>query len=261
VNLGLKGKKAIVTAASKGLGRAIALRLADEGVELAICARGPESLRRTKDDIQRAGGRVFSATADLTDEKQIKDFVAESAKQLGGLDILVNNAGGPKPGKFDDLSEADWANAFNLTFMSVLRLCHEVVPHMRKRGGGRIINLSSLSVKQPLEGLISSNSIRLAVVGFAKSLADELAPENITVNTVCPGFSLTDRLKDYMASIAKRENSSVEEVMKGFAARIPMRRLAEPDNVADFVVFLASEKASYLTGLCIPVDGGTARAY
>jgi 3-oxoacyl-[acyl-carrier protein] reductase len=261
VNLGLKGKKAIVTAASKGLGRAIALCLADEGVELAICARGPESLRRTKDDIQRAGGRVFSATADLTDEKQIKDFVAESAKQLGGLDILVNNAGGPKPGKFDDLSEADWANAFNLTFMSVLRLCHEVVPHMRKRGGGRIINLSSLSVKQPLEGLISSNSIRLAVVGFAKSLADELAPENITVNTVCPGFSLTDRLKDYMASIAKRENSSVEEVMKGFAARIPMRRLAEPDNVADFVVFLASEKASYLTGLCIPVDGGTARAY
>jgi 3-oxoacyl-[acyl-carrier protein] reductase len=261
VNLGLKGKKAIVTAASKGLGRAIALRLADEGVELAICARGPESLRRTKDDIQRAGRRVFSATADLTDEKQIKDFVAESAKQLGGLDILVNNAGGPKPGKFDDLSEADWANAFNLTFMSVLRLCHEVVPHMRKRGGGRIINLSSLSVKQPLEGLISSNSIRLAVVGFAKSLADELAPENITVNTVCPGFSLTDRLKDYMASIAKRENSSVEEVMKGFAARIPMRRLAEPENVADFVVFLASEKASYLTGLCIPVDGGTARAY
>jgi 3-oxoacyl-[acyl-carrier protein] reductase len=261
VNLGLKGKKAIVTAASKGLGRAIALCLADEGVELAICARGPESLRRTKDDIQRAGGRVFSVTADLTDEKQIKDFVAESAKQLGGLDILVNNAGGPKPGKFDDLSEADWANAFNLTFMSVLRLCHEVVPHMRKRGGGRIINLSSLSVKQPLEGLISSNSIRLAVVGFAKSLADELAPENITVNTVCPGFSLTDRLKDYMASIAKRENSSVEEVMKGFAARIPMRRLAEPDNVADFVVFLASEKASYLTGLCIPVDGGTARAY
>jgi 3-oxoacyl-[acyl-carrier protein] reductase len=261
MDLGLKGKKAIVTAASKGLGRAIALRLAEEGVEVAICARGAEGLERTKDDIQKAGGRVFSATTDLNDEKQIKDFIAASASQLGGIDILVNNAGGPKPGKFGDLSEADWVSAFNLTFMSVLRLCHEVVSHMRKRGGGRIINLSSLSVRQPLEGLMSSNSIRLAVLGFAKSLADELAPENITVNTVCPGFSLTDRLKDYMATIAKRENSSVEEVMKGFAARIPMRRLAEPENIADVAVFLASERAGYLTGLCIPVDGGAARAY
>jgi len=261
MNLGLEGKKAIVTAASRGLGRAVALQLAEEGVELAICARGPESLGRTKDDIQRAGGRVFSATADLTDEKQIKDFVAGSAQQLGGVDILVNNAGGPKPGKFADLSEADWGSAFNLTFMSVLRLCHEVIPHMRKRGGGKIINLSSLSVRQPLEGLISSNSIRLAVLGFAKTLADELAPENITVNTVCPGFSLTDRLKDYMATIAKRENSSVDEVMKSFAAKSPMRRLAEPQDVADVVVFLASERASYLTGLCIPVDGGASRTY
>ncbi|MGH7836052.1 MAG: SDR family oxidoreductase [Candidatus Binatia bacterium] len=261
MDLGLKGKRAVVTAASKGLGRAIALRLAEEGVEVAICARGAETLERTKDDVQKAGGRVFSATADLADEKQIKDFIAAAAKQLGGIDILVNNAGGPKPGKFGDLSEADWGNAFNLTFMSVLRLCHEVIPHMRKRGAGKIINLSSLSVRQPLEGLMSSNSIRLAVMGFAKSLADELAPENITVNTVCPGFSLTDRLKDYMATIAKRENSSVEDVMKGFAARIPMRRLAEPENVADVVVFLASERAGYLTGLCIPVDGGTARAY
>jgi 3-oxoacyl-[acyl-carrier protein] reductase len=261
MELGLKGKKAIVTAASKGLGRAIALRLAEEGAELAICARGPDSLERTKNDIQRAGGRVLSATADLTDEKQIKDFVAAAVKELGGVDVLVNNAGGPKPGKFGDLAEADWVSAFNLTFMSVLRLCHEVIPHMRKRGAGKIINLSSLSVRQPLEGLMSSNSIRLAVLGFAKSLADELAADNITVNTVCPGFSLTDRLKDYMASIAKRENSSVEDVMKGFAARIPMRRLAEPENVADVVVFLASERAGYLTGLCIPVDGGTARAY
>ena len=132
---------------------------------------------------------------------------------------------------------------------------------LRKRGGGKIINLSSLSVRQPLEGLISSNSIRLAVLGFAKTLADELAPENITVNTVCPGFSLTDRLKDYMATIAKRENSSVDEVMKSFAAKSPMRRLAEPQDVADVVVFLASERASYLTGLCIPVDGGTSRTY
>jgi 3-oxoacyl-[acyl-carrier protein] reductase len=261
MELGLNGKKAIVTAASKGLGRAIALRLAAEGVELAICARGPESLERTKDDIQRVGGRAYSATADLTDEKQIKDFVAAAAQQLGAIDILISNAGGPKPGKFGDLSEADWWSAFNLTFMSVQRLCYQVIPHMRKRGGGKIINLSSLSVRQPLEGLISSNSVRLAVVGFAKTLADELAEENITVNTVCPGFSLTDRLKDYMATIAKRENSSIEKVMKGFAAKIPMRRLAEPENVADVVIFLASERASYLTGLCIPVDGGMGRSY
>lgn len=261
MDLGLKGKKGIVTAASRGLGRAVALRLAEEGVELAICARGLESLRRTEEDIQRAGGRVFSATADVSDEKGIQEFVASSVKRLGAIDILVNNAGGPKPGRFGDLSEADWGSAFNLTFMSVLRLCREVVPHMRTRGGGRIINLSSLSVRQPLEGLISSNSIRLAVVGFAKTLADELAPENITVNTVCPGFSLTDRLKDYMASIAKRENRSVEEVMNGFSAKIPMRRLAEPESIADVVVFLASDRASYLTGLCIPVDGGATRAY
>jgi 3-oxoacyl-[acyl-carrier protein] reductase len=261
MNLGLEGKKAIVTAASRGLGRAVALRLAEEGVELAICARGVENLKRVEEEIHRAGGRVFAAPADVSDEKAIKDFVALAAEKLGAVDIAVNNAGGPKPGKFDDLAQADWENAFNLTFMSVVRLCHEVIPHMRKRGSGRIINLSSLSVKQPLEGLISSNSIRLAVTGLAKTLADELAPENITVNTVCPGFALTDRLKDYMATIAKRENRSVDEVMSSFAAKIPMRRLAEPENIADLVVFLASERASYLTGLCIPVDGGTSRTY
>jgi len=261
MNLGLKGKKAIVTAASKGLGRAVVLRLAEEGVELAICARGPENLQRIDEDIHRLGGRVFSTPADVSDQNGIKDFVALAAERLGAVDILVNNAGGPKPGRFGDLANADWENAFNLTFMSVVRLCHEVIPHMRKRGSGRIINLSSLSVKQPLEGLISSNSIRLAVTGLAKTLADELAPENITVNTVCPGFALTDRLKDYMASIAKRENRSVEEVMSNFAAKIPMGRLAEPENIADVVVFLASERASYLTGLCIPVDGGASRAY
>jgi len=261
MNLGLEGKKAIVTAASRGLGKAVALQLAEEGVELAICARGIESLQRIEEEIQRAGGRVFSAPADVSDEKSIKDFVALAAERLGAIDILVNNAGGPKPGRFADLSKADWENAFNLTFMSVVRLCNEVVPHMRKRGSGRIINLSSLSVKQPLEGLISSNSVRLAVAGLAKTLADELAAENITVNTVCPGFTLTDRLKEYMATIAKRENSSVDEVMKSFAAKSPMRRLAEPQDVADVVVFLASERASYLTGLCIPVDGGTSRTY
>jgi 3-oxoacyl-[acyl-carrier protein] reductase len=197
----------------------------------------------------------------VSDEKGIKEFITSSAKRLGAIDILINNAGEPKPGRFGYLSEADWGNAFNLTFMSVLRLCHEVVPHMRKRGGGRIINLSSLSVKQPLEGLIASNSVRLAVTGLAKTLADELASENITVNTVCPGFTLTDRLKEYMGSIAKREDRSVEEVMNGFSAKIPMRRLAEPENVADVVVFLASERATYLTCLCIPVDGGASRAY
>lgn len=169
MDLGLKGKKGIVTAASKGLGRAVALRLAEEGVELAICARGLESLRRTEEDIYRVGGRVFSAATDVSEEKGIQEFVASSA--------------------------------------------------------------------------------------------DELAPESITVNTVCPGFTLTDRLKEYMASIAKRENKSVEEVMSGFSARIPMRRLAEPENIADVVVFLASDRASYLTGLCIPVDGGASRTY
>jgi 3-oxoacyl-[acyl-carrier protein] reductase len=261
MNLGLEGKKAIVTAASRGLGRAVALRLAEEGAELAICARGTESLQRVEEEIRRSGGRVFSAQADVSDEKSIKDFVALAAERLGAVDILVNNAGGPKPGRFADLSKGDWEGAFNLTFMSVVRLCNEVVPHMRKRGGGRIINLSSLSVKQPLEGLISSNSVRLAVAGLAKTLADELAAENITVNTVCPGFTLTDRLKEYMGSIAKRENRSTDEVMKSFAAKSPMGRLAQPQDVADLVVFLASERASYLTGLCIPVDGGTSRTY
>lgn len=261
MNLGLEGKKAIVTAASRGLGRAVALRLAEEGVELAICARGTESLERIEEEIHRSGGRVFSVPADVSDETSIKDFVALAAETLGAVDILVNNAGGPKPGKFTDLSDPDWLGAFNLTFMSVVRLCQEVVPHMLKRGGGRIINLSSLSVKQPMEGLISSNSLRLAVAGLAKTLADELAAENITVNTVCPGFTLTDRLREYMGSIAKRENRSTDEVMKSFAAKSPMRRLAEPQDVADLVIFLASERASYLTGLCIPVDGGTSRAY
>ncbi|MGH8546253.1 MAG: SDR family oxidoreductase [Gammaproteobacteria bacterium] len=261
MNLGLEGKKAIVTAASKGLGRAVALKLAEEGVELAICARGLESLQRVEQEIQRMGGRAFAVAADLSDEEAIKGFVASAAERLGAIDILINNAGGPKPGKFADLSSADWQNAFNLTFMSVVRLCHEVLPYMRKRHRGRIVNLSSLSVRQPLEGLISSNSIRLAGMGLAKTLADELASQNITVNNVCPGFTLTDRLKEYMASIAKRENKSIDEVTSSFAAKSPMRRLAEPEEVADLVVFLASDRASYLTGLSIVVDGGTTRTY
>lgn len=252
MDLGLSGKVGIVAAASKGLGKAVALRLAREGMKVAICARDEGALRVTAQEISTlTKTEVLPIRADVTRSEDIKRFVAEAVNRFGGVDVLVTNAGGPPPGNFFACDDSHWERAFSLTLMSVVRLCREAIPHMQQRGGGRIINIASVSVKQPIENLILSNSLRLAVVGLAKSLAHELAPMKITVNTVCPGPTQTDRMEQLF-----RASGNVEEARRFWTKDIPMGRMGQPEELADLVAFLASENARYITGTVIQVDGG-----
>lgn len=261
MELKLAGKRALVAAASRGLGRAIALRLAEEGAKLAICARNTERLGQAADEIeQKTGAEVLAIPTDLTEYEGIRLFVSRANERFGGIDILVANAGGPPPGSFLELSDGQWQEACQLTLLSAVRLAREVIPGMIEQRFGRLIFSTSVSVKQPIENLILSNSLRLAVIGLAKSLADELAQYNITVNSVCPGATATERLRELIEHQAERTGLSYEEAEREFWLReIPMRRLGEPEELADLVAFLASERASYITGTAIQVDGGSIR--
>jgi len=255
--MGLQDKVALVAASSKGLGRAIAYGLAKEGARVAICARGEEALAQTAAEIEGAtGSPVLAMVADLTNKENVENLVARVVEEFGGLDILVANAGGPPPGLFVDLSDEKWEEAFHLTLMSAVRLCREVIPHMRRQGGGRIITMTSISVKQPVENLMLSNSLRLAVIGLTKTLANELSRDNILVNSVCPGWTRTERVEELLRDRAQRQGTSVEEEFAKIEKEIPLGRMGKPEEVANLVVFLASEKASNITGTAIQVDGG-----
>ncbi|MDE2818040.1 MAG: SDR family oxidoreductase, partial [Chloroflexota bacterium] len=260
MDLELRGKTAIVSAGSKGLGKAIALGLAAEGARVAICSRNPDNLSQAAQEIlTKTGSEVLAVPVDVTKPDAIANFVGTVVQRQGKIDILVNNAGGPPMGTFDDFEDKEWEDAFNLTFMSVIRFVREVLPHMRKTGSGRIINVTSTSVKQPLESLLLSSAIRPAVIGLAKSLANELAPDNILVNNICPGSIHTDRIKENVAAQVRSTGQSEESVMEEYAAKIPLGRLGEPVELADLAVFLASERASYITGATLQVDGGLIR--
>ncbi len=260
MDLELRGKTAIVSAGSKGLGKAIALGLAAEGARVAICSRNPDNLSQAAQEIlTKTGSEVLAVPVDVTKPDAIANFVGTVVQRQGKIDILVNNAGGPPMGTFDDFEDKEWEDAFNLTFMSVIRFVREVLPHMRKTGSGRIINVTSTSVKQPLESLLLSSAIRPAVIGLAKLLANELAPDNILVNNICPGSIHTDRIKENVAAQVRSTGQSEESVMEEYAAKIPLGRLGEPVELADLAVFLASERASYITGATLQVDGGLIR--
>ena len=257
MDLGLQDKVALVAASSKGLGRAIAYGLAKEGARVAICARGEDALAQTAAEIEGAtGSPVLAMVADLTNKQNIENLVARVVEEFGRLDILVTNAGGPPPGLFVDLTDENWEEAFHLTLMSAVRLCREVIPHMRRQGGGRIITMTSISVKQPEENLMLSNSLRLAVIGLTKTLANELARDNILVNSVCSGWTRTERVERLMRDRTQRNGTSVEEEFAKIEKDIPLGRMGTPEEVANLVVFLASEKASNITGTAIQVDGG-----
>lgn len=257
MDLGLQDKVALVAASSKGLGRAIAYGLAKEGARVAICARGEEALAQTAAKIEGAtGSPVLAMVADLGDKQNIENLVARVVEEFGRLDILVTNAGGPPPGLFMDFTDEDWEEAFQLTLMSAARLCREVISHMRRQGGGRIITMTSVSVKQPMENLILSNSLRLAVIGLTKTLANELAKDNILVNSVCPGWTRTERVEQLLQDRAQHNGTSVEEEFHKIEEDIPLGRMGTPEEVANLVVFLASERASNITGTAIQVDGG-----
>ena len=261
MDLGLSGKVAFVAAASKGLGRAIAEELAREGAELAICARGADDLGEAANSIARATGReVLALPGDLSQAGVVEEMARATIARFGRIDILVTNAGGPPSGKFESLTREMWQGAVDLTLMSVVNLTRAMLPGMKERGWGRVINVTSIAVKQPVDGLMLSNSLRSAVTGFARTLANEVAPLGITVNNILPGYTRTARVEQLSAAAAKREGISSEAAVARWESQIPMGRLGQPAEFAALAAFLASERASYITGQSIAVDGGWIRS-
>jgi 3-oxoacyl-[acyl-carrier protein] reductase len=257
MDLGLNGRVALVAAASRGLGKAVATALTEEGARVAIFSRKQEAIEAAAGEIRsRTGGEILPLAADVNDQDQLARVVRATVDRFGRLDILVNNAGGPPPGTFDTVAEEQWQQAIDLTLLSAVRLTRLALPHLRMQGGGRIINLTSSSTREPIPNLLLSNAIRAAVAGWAKTLAAELAPENILVNCVAPGRIETERLKELDSANAQRQGRSVDEVRRANEASIPLGRYGRPEEFAAAVAFLASERASYITGITLYVDGG-----
>jgi len=260
MDLGIKGRCAIVAASSQGIGLAVARALAVEGADVALCARNEGPLAAAAEAIRRESGRTpFWKILDVTQAGDIPPFVEEVGNRFGRIDILVNNAGGPPPGTFEDVSEEAWGRALDLNLRSAVRMCRAVIPWMKKQRWGRIVSLTSISVKQPIPGLILSNTARTGLWGFSKTIARELGPHGILVNVVCPGYTRTERLGELAADVAKRQGTETEQVFKGWEADVPLGRLGKPEEVADLVTYLCSERASYVSGTAIQVDGGLIR--
>jgi 3-oxoacyl-[acyl-carrier protein] reductase len=256
MDLNLTNKVALVLASSKGLGKAIATTLAQEGASVIIASRNTDELNKTAKEIEDlTGSKVVVIPADVSKAADAENLVNQVAKQFGHIDILINNAGGPPFNLFENFDDEEWQKAFELNLLSFARLSRLVLPHMQKTGSGRIINIISGSVKSVLANSVLSTSMRMGVVGMAKMMADELGPDHITVNNVAPGLILTDRIKHTLPP-----NEDPEEAMKQRAANIPLRRIGEPKELAALVAFLVSEQASYITGTTIPVDGGASRS-
>lgn len=260
MDLGLSGKVALVTGASRGLGRAVAEELASEGAALVLSARGEDDLHAAREAVEGRGARVLDVPADVSVPRDVERLVEAALREFGQIDVLVTNAGGPPAGPFESHSPEAWQQAIRLTLESVLNLTRGVLPGMKERRWGRILNITSIAVKQPVDNLILSNSVRAAVTGFARTLANEVAPWGITVNNLLPGYTRTERLEELAASNARTRGTRAEEERARWEREIPMGRLGEPREFAALAAFLASERASYITGTSIPVDGGWVKA-
>lgn len=254
---GLDGKVALVTAASRGLGRASAIALARAGCDLAICSRDQASVDRAAEEIRRATGRsVLPVAADLSRAEDLQRVVEATMATHGRVDVLVSNTGGPPPGPFMAFDDAAWQSAFDSLLMPAVRLARAVVPDMKARGWGRILFITSSAVKQPLPALVLSNSLRAAVTAMAKTLAGQVAKDGITVNCVAPGRIFTDRVRFLDGEAAKASGRSLEDIQAEQAARIPVGRYGEPREFGEVVAFLAGPDAAYITGSTLAVDGG-----
>jgi 3-oxoacyl-[acyl-carrier protein] reductase len=255
MDLKLTNKVAIVLAASKGLGKAIAMALSAEGAKVVIGSRDENELNKTAEEIQKLTGNIVIAMpVDVSNAVQVKNLIEKTAEHFGRIDILLNNGGGPPFDKFEKFDDDAWQKAFELTLLSFARTSRLVLPHMQKTGSGRIINIISGSVKSVLANSVLSTSMRMGVVGMAKMMADEFGPYNITVNNIAPGMILTDRLKHTLPT-----GVNPDDALKERAKNIPLGRIGKPEELAALAVFLASEQAAYISGTTIQVDGGASR--
>lgn len=260
MDLGLRDRVAFVAAASRGLGRAVAEALAAEGARIACCARSP-SIADVADAIARTHDtEALGIVADLTRPADVERAVHAAVARFGRVDILVTNTGGPPPGPFEAHSAETWHAAIAQNLDSVVNLVRAALPGMKERRWGRILNVTSIAVKQPVDGLILSNSIRAAVTGFARTLANEVAPFNVTVNNLMPGYTRTERVEQLAQATAEAKGITPEQALDAWRQQIPMGRLGEPGEFAALAAFLASERASYITAQSIPVDGGWIRS-
>jgi 3-oxoacyl-[acyl-carrier protein] reductase len=258
MDLGLKGKVALIAGASQGIGRATAESFAAEGCRLAICSRTAEAVESAAEEIRNTHGvEVFAQALDVRDAKAVKKLVAEVAAKFGKIEICVANAGGPPAKGFLTTTQEDWQKAIEQNFLSVVYLAREVIPHMQRGHWGRFITLTSVTTKQPVADLVLSNAARMAVVGLMKSLANEFGKDGILVNNVAPGYTATGRLKDLAKSRSSALGKMESEIFDGWAVDAPLKRVAEPREIADTIVWLASERASFITGQTVLVDGGT----
>jgi 3-oxoacyl-[acyl-carrier protein] reductase len=261
MDLGLKGKRALVMAASRGLGYASARALAAEGCDLVVCSRDETRINEAAETIRRATGvRVHAIAADVSGEPEAAKLVEATVAHLGGLDVVVHNAGGPPAGQFLSMTEAQWQKAFEQNLLSLVRVVNAAVPELKRAGGGRIITIASSSVKQPIPNLVLSNALRAGVWGLAKTLARELAPFGILVNVVAPGRIQTERIDELDQANATRTGRPVDEIRQESIATIPLGRLGRPEELGNLVAFLASGAASYITGQAIMVDGAAGNA-
>ena len=261
MDLGLKGKIALVAAASRGLGRAVAMELAVEGAALVICSRKAETIERTAKEIAAAtGADILALPCDVAHAEEVARLVQSGLGRFGRIDILVTNGGGPPAGPFESFSSDAWEAAAQQTLFSAIELARQVLPGMKERRWGRILNITSIAVKQPVDNLILSNSLRAAVTGFARTLANEVATFGVTVNNIMPGYTRTERVEELARMMADKEGITPAEFIARWEKEIPMRRLGEPREFAALAAFLVSERASYITGTSIPVDGGWIKA-
>jgi 3-oxoacyl-[acyl-carrier protein] reductase len=256
MDLGLNGKNALVMASSQGLGKAIAKQFVLEGARVMLASRNEEKLKTAASELNRLqAGAAEYIRCDLMNPSDIRQAVRKTAEKFGGIDILVNNAGGPPAGGFEDMNDEDWERSFQLNLLSCVRTIREALPYLKK-AGGKIVNIASSSIKEPIPGLILSNTFRLGIVGMSKTLADEMAPYNILVNTVGPGRIATERVKELDRARAEREGATPDEIEKMAIRDIPLGRDGTPEEFAKVAVFLASEGNTYMTGHTFIVDGG-----